>query len=227
MGTSLLKNVVLMSFCVIFVRMNRYSVRWVGTPWVWLSRFRHRCGYGVHSPFAFNFITGVIYEHGAYYAYHRLDGLYRRPVRLLGLRPRKCGRLLFRLANYAHPGTLVAWEAPPVAQACLACGCESASFVALSGAVDGDVVLPGSDVRSLMVYLGARPGAEDVYRRFRHRFTASSMLVLAGIHREDACRALWRRLQILPEVGATFDLYDYGIAFFDPERNNQHYVVNF
>ncbi|MBO7602331.1 MAG: hypothetical protein J6S94_04795 [Bacteroidaceae bacterium] len=29
--------------------------------WVWLKRFRHRKGYGVHSPFAYDFITRVIY----------------------------------------------------------------------------------------------------------------------------------------------------------------------
>lgn len=29
--------------------------------WVWLKRIRHRKGYGVHSPFAFDFITRVIY----------------------------------------------------------------------------------------------------------------------------------------------------------------------
>ena len=29
--------------------------------WVWLKRFRHRKGYGVHSPFAYNFITRIIY----------------------------------------------------------------------------------------------------------------------------------------------------------------------
>lgn len=29
--------------------------------WIWLKRIRHRKGYGVHSPFAFDFITRVIY----------------------------------------------------------------------------------------------------------------------------------------------------------------------
>ena len=29
--------------------------------WIWVKRFRHRKGYGVHSPFAFDFITRVIY----------------------------------------------------------------------------------------------------------------------------------------------------------------------
>ena len=38
-------------------------------PFIRLSRFRYRCGYGVHSPFAFSLITDVIYEKMPYYAY--------------------------------------------------------------------------------------------------------------------------------------------------------------
>lgn len=41
-------------------------------PFIWLSRFRHRCGYGVHSPFAFGLITDVVYERRPYYAYANL-----------------------------------------------------------------------------------------------------------------------------------------------------------
>lgn len=73
-------------------------------PLVWLKRIRHRCGYGIHSPFAFDFVTGVIYETDAYYAYadieRRLCGnFWQRMVQ------RKHQRLLFRLANYdkGHP----------------------------------------------------------------------------------------------------------------------------
>ena len=45
----------------------------LSNPWIWLKRFRHRRGYGVHSPFAFAFLTDVVYERNAYYAYHELD----------------------------------------------------------------------------------------------------------------------------------------------------------
>ena len=41
-------------------------------PFIWLRRFRHRRGYGVHSPFAFDFITDVVYERTAYYKYKDL-----------------------------------------------------------------------------------------------------------------------------------------------------------
>ena len=32
--------------------MNRITLT-LKRPFIWLSRFRHRCGYGVHSPFCF------------------------------------------------------------------------------------------------------------------------------------------------------------------------------
>ena len=51
--------------------MNRILLT-LKRPFIWLYRFRHRCGYGVHSPFAFNLITHVIYESTAYYKYEEL-----------------------------------------------------------------------------------------------------------------------------------------------------------
>lgn len=39
---------------------------------IWLLRFRHRKGYGVHSPFAFRLITEVIYADDPYYDYDAL-----------------------------------------------------------------------------------------------------------------------------------------------------------
>ena len=44
--------------------MNRITLA-LKRPFIWLRRFRHRCGYGVHSPFAFNLITQVIYENNS------------------------------------------------------------------------------------------------------------------------------------------------------------------
>ena len=52
--------------------MNRISLL-CKRPFIWLARFRHRCGYGVHSPFAFHLITGVIYEKTPYYKYAALQ----------------------------------------------------------------------------------------------------------------------------------------------------------
>ena len=54
--------------------MNRITLA-LKRPFIWLRRFRHRCGYGVHSPFAFNLITQVIYENTPYYKYKDIKKL--------------------------------------------------------------------------------------------------------------------------------------------------------
>ena len=80
--------------------MNRFS-----NPLVWLVRIRHRCGYGVHSPFAFRFLTGVVYERTPYYAYATLDPALPWGMRL---RRKKGLHLLLRLANWLQPQVVVA-----------------------------------------------------------------------------------------------------------------------
>ena len=59
--------------------------------WIWLKRFRHRKGYGVHSPFAFDFITRVIY--GKSYPEGRRS--------FNGSEPKKVKKLLARLEKEA------------------------------------------------------------------------------------------------------------------------------
>ena len=80
-------------------------------PFIWLARFRHRCGYGVHSPFAFDLITNVIYERTPYYAYSSLEAEQKKMSANSGRKwkheSKKVNRLLFRLVNYIQPDTIV------------------------------------------------------------------------------------------------------------------------
>ena len=76
----------------------------VTNPLIWLARFRHRKGYGVHSPFAFRFITDVIYESHPYYGYALLDRGLPLSMRL---RVRRGLHLLLRIANHLQPSTIV------------------------------------------------------------------------------------------------------------------------
>ena len=101
-------------------------------PFRWLKRFRNRCGYGIHSPFAFQFVTGVIYEKGEYYAYDALENLYRQESNH-ELRLKDC-KLLFRLANFAHAKT--AYEAlgeENTARTALKMGSQSSVFLEKPG----------------------------------------------------------------------------------------------
>ena len=77
-----------------------------------LRKIRHRKGFGVHSPFAYNLITKVIEENYGYYAYQKIEEVWNTKVGnrltsedLQRCRPisQKYGRLLFRLANRFRP----------------------------------------------------------------------------------------------------------------------------
>jgi len=65
----------------------------------WLDRLRHGRGFGVHSPFAFRFITECLREQLPYYAYDTIT----EPLH----------RLVFRIAAYFRPATFHAPDIPP------------------------------------------------------------------------------------------------------------------
>lgn len=45
-----------------------------------IRRLRHRRGFGVHSPFAFNLITKVIEENFMYYSYAEIEQIRREKL---------------------------------------------------------------------------------------------------------------------------------------------------
>lgn len=194
------------------VSEKRYlcGMKLIRNPWVWLCRFRHRKGYGVHSPTDYAFIRGVLLEPWQYYAYEELDALHPWWVRAAGLYPLACRRLLFRLANAVHPRTIRRFHGRPVEEAYMAAAVPSAEWV--EGAADF-VFVPHeclAEAEALVAQMGR-----------------SGMMVLEGIHADAAARALWQRLQQEPCVGITYDLYTYGILCFDRSRHPHHYIVSF
>ena len=172
----------------------------VTNPLIWLARFRHRKGYGVHSPFAFRFITDVIYEGSPYYAYQELD---KELPPLMRLRQRKGLHLLLRLANHLQPETILLprdawWE-----KRYLHSGCHKANI---------QCQWPTGEVSLCLLH---EPDDEALRHVGGH-----SVLLLDNLHRHRH----W--FQDIPSV-VCFDLYDFGIAFFDKQYNKQYYIVNF
>lgn len=71
----------------------------------WFRRFRQRRGYGVHSPFAFEWITDVVYlQKAQYYAYAPLAEQHEAWQGVLSV---KDARLLFRIANHQRAHRLL------------------------------------------------------------------------------------------------------------------------
>lgn len=172
----------------------------VTNPLVWLARFRHRKGYGVHSPFAFRFITDVIYEQQPYYAYKELDAQLPFSKRF---RERRGLHLLLRLANHLQPKSIVLPKDAWCEKRYLQSGCKTANI---------QCQLPEGEASMCLL---KKPNDEAV----KH-MGEQSVLLLDNLHHHRK----W--FQNLPSV-VSFDLYDFGIAFFDKQYNKQYYKVNF
>ena len=85
------------SYTCILLQMKPFLIfKSVKKGWVWLKRFRHRKGYGVHSPFAYDFITRIIY--GKLSKAERRS-LYNTSKYKIG--PRKVIELLYKLNKEA------------------------------------------------------------------------------------------------------------------------------
>ena len=174
-------------------------------PWIWLRRFRQRCGYGVHSPFAFDFITGVIYERGMFYAFKELDALLPWHVRTFNLRPRRLLRLLFRLANYSEARKAAFLGSDPLALAFMKAAIPQAEW-------STEYTEPTD-----LVYL-SQPLAEGSL------LPQAKMIIVDDLLHN---KATFEALKKDEHTTLSFDLYDIGIIMQGLKLNIAHYIVNF
>ena len=195
--------------------------------WRWLRQIRHRCGYGVHSPLAFQFITDVVYNSAAYYAYATL----RQPLEpsitrcdeydpASGLAAKDL-RLLFRLANYQQPTTFVLQGASAIIESYLRAARRAARIEPLRPEA------PLHSEATVMVYLDScRPS--DCEAALQQLAAATEgMIVVRGIHNDASARQCWHALQQHPAVTLTFDLGRLGVILRRDKINRQHYIVNY
>lgn len=188
--------------------------------WRWVRQFRHRCGYGVHSPLAFGLITDVIYNADAYYAYERL----RRPLvpsasRLDEYDPEsgliaKDLRLLFRLVNWQEPSHILhnGRGALPDYLHAARPSARLESYEAVSAAS------PLPSATGAFRYCDAPHAIAPLQ--------PGDMVVVRGIHPHDGSD-LWEKLKTTQGVVLSFDLGRFGILLNRPKMNVQHYVVNY
>ena len=75
------------------------------------------------------------------------------------------------------------------------------------------------------VFIGKEFLGEAVH--YATAMPSQGMLVCEGIHKDRTALEIWRTIQKDEHTGITFDLYTYGVAFFNHALHKQHYKVNF
>lgn len=191
----------------------------------WVRRIRHRCGYNIHSPFAFNWVTGVVYCDEAYYAYEHLaekrdstDGLFSE----------KDDRLLFRMANHQEANRILyvgQHSARP--EAYLREARKSATFSVAERVSSLADALREYDMVVLEAPFAERLSPDDPIFLLESPPRKTGIIICHGIHHNAASRERWQALCRSQAVTVTFDLYRFGIAFLRPKLNRQHYCINY
>lgn len=195
--------------------MAHFSFHSLSRPIHWLLRFRNRCGYGIHSPFAFSFVTQVVYEKGEYYAYASL--LSASCGKQTSLR-RKDLRLLFRLMNFQRPSRClcVGIGKDAVEMQWMAAGSRSTSFVdeASGGTQACEMIYAQADWSSRIFSL-------------LPSLTPGGMVVLHDICSTSERKMAWQKLKLAESCTISFNLRDFGIIFYRPGMQRQSYRINY
>ena len=217
--------------------------------WNWCRRFRHRCGYGVHSPSDFFLITFVVYERLPFYAYSLLHAKRKDVARLSHYRE-KVDRLLFRLVNYLQPtamlevGTGSGLSARYMAEAkhvplCTLDDGECCEEVVRLLADCPQVDYRCGDVPQLLhryveehgcpdiVHIAFTPYYKEVFEALLPAVSSHTCFFIGSPYATKEKREWWKQVISDPRTGVTFDLYDVGLVFFDKKRVKEHRIVNF
>lgn len=88
------------------VKKHKLMLYWVNKILVWLRRSKYSRGFGVQSPWAYQFIRYVINEHYPYYSYAEL----KKSLPDISSRESKVAKLYFRIANYRQADVVLSYN---------------------------------------------------------------------------------------------------------------------
>ena len=241
--------------------------------------------FDVHSPFLFDLITGVMEDKQIYPEYHTIESLKSKLLKIkeqievkdLGAgsttgrqslraissitrhssKPKKYGRLLFRLSQFTKPlHILELGTAMGISSAYLAMGNKNSHVTTVEGCpnisrlanqnfktigLQNVTVLNGNFDDVLPVYLAGIPQLDLAFIDGNHReahtinyfnqclmkTTGASCLIFDDIHWSKGMENAWKYIVNHKSVTLSLDLFFVGIVFFRKELTKQHFIIRF
>jgi len=200
-------------------RVKRFFIKWV-------RKLRHSGGHGIHSPFAFSFVTNVVYNPYPYY-------FFTNPQKeRLSKKERKTGELLFRLTERYRLSTIVAignqnnhltfYTTATSSRVKLFC---AESVKASIKEIEKELSLCPTlflfdDNATKNEWLG-------FYERIKALISGNSVIVIPDIQENPEKKAFWNEFYKNQSTGVLFDLYDIGIIFLKKGLHKKRYIISF
>lgn len=126
------------------------------------GRWRHSKGFGIHSPFAYALVTGVLRDKSRYYSYDLIDAMRRRARRAgKGVLEPSAYKLITRLVSRVDPGlvlvadptgTVAPWVKTVAPHATIQAVTEG--YTTIHSAVQGNTPRPQFSRRTMLVAVG-------------------------------------------------------------------------
>lgn len=213
----------------------------------WIRRKRNSLGFGVQSPNDFYFVQNVLREKMHYYGYRDLRDLQRSTASSAGSYPEEINRLLFRLANYAHPEVIVEVGTGSGLSACaMAIAHILGQCITISerGGIDdvvsafSQIVVEEGDEVDCFCQIANRLGTiemlhvahtehyQEVVDYALKHVCDRTLFVIEGIRDSKEKQDWWKSLQSCKPVSVSYDIGNLGLLFFDKHRHKTAYWVN-
>lgn len=190
-------------------------------------RFRHRKGYGVQSPFAYNFICEIVNNHEMYYAFEKLKE-ERKNISTEKLRnTEKIDKLFFRLANFVQPrNAIIPIVGTDMMKYYIQNGCRSTKIYTYRNNEDlGNILNTLENIG--LIYISTDIDSSAIIKKVLPTLPQSSIIIIEGIHHNHTVSEQWKQLKKNIENALTFDLYEIGLILPHKDFPSQHYIVNF
>ena len=192
-----------------------------------IKRFRYRKGYGVHSPFAFRFITEVINESSPYYSYIEIENIKTGSGEKKNKLDCKVLKLVFRLVNQFQPRQFLEVGSEPSLEFPVTLAKRNIQYLYKETLFSIKKEEPFLADFVFIHHIVLEEDFETLKNSILNTIHSNSLLVISGVGYSKKMKTLWKNIQEDKRVGITFDLYDVGLVFLDLKMNKQHYIVNF
>lgn len=213
-----------------------------------LYKVRHHKGHGIHSPFVFNFITKVIEEKTAYYAYNDIRE-YILSFPEIQFVENKFGRLLFKSVNYFNAKTILELGSG-IGINTLYLTVASKQSHCISVETDDkkrelakqllkkwgyNIQLtadkfPVIDKPLDCILLNLRDYDTDHQTLIPYLLSCvneNSFIIVDGIRTNRKHQMLWKRLIGCEEVIVSLDLFHVGLLFFNPKYYKRNFKLSY
>ncbi|MBK0381290.1 O-methyltransferase [Mucilaginibacter segetis] len=250
-----------------------------------LHKLKSKNRHGLHSPFVYQLVDEVIYDLKPKAAYHKIEQMRDKllvddrmititdmgagsrvnnnrqkkisDITINALKPPKLAQLLYRLAAFSKPNTIVELgtclgittlylqEAAPAAKVYTLEGCPQTADVAkevfdIAGLNDVKLITGNFD-DTLQDVINEHQQLDFVYVDGNHQKTATlnyfnwclpkvhkgTMLIFDDIYWSEGMKQAWKEIKAHPQVTVTVDLFWIGLVFFKPSQAKEDFLIRF